>query len=152
MFCRSLFVLLLIFFWPLCCLLFFDIRILITPLVSSNSSLTTHALRHSLEIIFRHFSSEYLTIRSMLFFYSLDRIVSSHLSKSFCWILVIVTVVVLNATFNNISAISWRSVLFMEESSVPGENNRPAARNWQTLSHNVVSSTPRLGYLESNKN
>jgi hypothetical protein len=33
-FCRSLFVL----FWPLCCLFFFDLRILITPLVSSNSS------------------------------------------------------------------------------------------------------------------
>jgi hypothetical protein len=26
------------FFWPLCCLFFFDIRILISPLVSSNSS------------------------------------------------------------------------------------------------------------------
>ena len=25
-------------FWPLCCLLFFDLRILITPLVSSNPS------------------------------------------------------------------------------------------------------------------
>jgi hypothetical protein len=34
MFCRSLFVLLYFFFWPLCCLSFFDIRILITPLVS----------------------------------------------------------------------------------------------------------------------
>jgi hypothetical protein len=38
MFCRSLFVLLYIFFWPLCCLFFFNIQILITPLVSSNSS------------------------------------------------------------------------------------------------------------------
>ena len=38
MFCRSLFVLLSFFFWSLCCLFFFDIRILITPLVSSNSS------------------------------------------------------------------------------------------------------------------
>ena len=38
MFCRSLFVLLYFFFWPMCCLFFFDIRILITPLVSSNSS------------------------------------------------------------------------------------------------------------------
>ena len=37
MFCRSLFVLLYFFFWPLCCL-FFDLRILIAPLVSSNSS------------------------------------------------------------------------------------------------------------------
>ena len=38
MFCRSLFVHLNFFFWPLCCLFFFDIRILITPLVFSNSS------------------------------------------------------------------------------------------------------------------
>ena len=38
MFCRSLFVLLYFFFWPLCCLSFFDLRILLTPLVSSNSS------------------------------------------------------------------------------------------------------------------
>ena len=37
MFCRSLFVFFYFFFWPLCCL-FFDIRILITILVSSNSS------------------------------------------------------------------------------------------------------------------
>jgi hypothetical protein len=38
MLCRSLFVLLYFFFWPLCCLSFLDIRIMITPLVSSNSS------------------------------------------------------------------------------------------------------------------
>ena len=31
MFCRLLFVLLYFFFWPLCCLFFFDIRILIAP-------------------------------------------------------------------------------------------------------------------------
>ena len=37
MFCRSLYVLLYFFFWPLCCLSF-DLRILITPLVFSNSS------------------------------------------------------------------------------------------------------------------
>jgi hypothetical protein len=38
MFCRSLLVFLYFFFWPLCCLFFFDIRFLIVPLVSSNSS------------------------------------------------------------------------------------------------------------------
>ena len=38
MFCWSLFVLLYFFFLPLCCLFFFDMRILIAPLVSSNSS------------------------------------------------------------------------------------------------------------------
>ena len=30
-----------------------------------------------------------------------------------------------NATFNNISAISWRPVLVVEEAGVPGENHRP---------------------------
>jgi hypothetical protein len=33
-----LFVLLYFFFWPLCCLFIFNLRILITPLISSNSS------------------------------------------------------------------------------------------------------------------
>jgi len=36
MFCRSLFVLLSFFFWPLHCLSFFDLRFLVIPLVSSN--------------------------------------------------------------------------------------------------------------------
>ena len=39
MFCRLLFVLLSFIFWPLCFLSFFGLRTLITPLVSSNSSL-----------------------------------------------------------------------------------------------------------------
>ena len=30
-----------------------------------------------------------------------------------------------NAAFNNISVISWRSVLMVEETGVPGENHRP---------------------------
>jgi hypothetical protein len=34
---------------------------------------------------------------------------------------------VFNATFNNISAISWRPVLVVEEAGVPGENHRPWA-------------------------
>jgi hypothetical protein len=38
MFFRLLFVLLSFFFWPLCCLSFFDLRLLITSLFSSNSS------------------------------------------------------------------------------------------------------------------
>ena len=32
-----------------------------------------------------------------------------------------------NATFNNISVLSWQSVLLVEETGVPGENNRPVA-------------------------
>jgi hypothetical protein len=38
-----------------------------------------------------------------------------------------------NATFQQYSVISWRSVLSVEET---GENNRPASHR-QTLSHNV---------------
>jgi hypothetical protein len=52
-------------------------------------------------------------------------------------------VMVFSATFNNISVISWRSVLLVDESGVSGENHRPAASNYQIISHNVVSSTPR---------
>ena len=47
---------------------------------------------------------------------------------------------VFNVSFNNISVISYWLVFFMEE---PGENNRPVASYWQSLSHNVVSKTPR---------
>jgi len=35
-----------------------------------------------------------------------------------------------NATFNNISAISWPPVLVVEESGAAGENYRPGASNW----------------------
>ena len=46
---------------------------------------------------------------------------------------------VFNAIFNNISVISWRSILLVE---VTRENH------WQTLSHNVVSTTPYLTGFE----
>ena len=54
-----------------------------------------------------------------------------------------VSIIVFNATFNNISAVYWRSVLLVEETRIPRENHRPVASHWQTLSHNAVSSTPR---------
>jgi hypothetical protein len=49
---------------------------------------------------------------------------------------------VFNATFNNISVISWRSVFLVEETGVPGKNHPPAVSHWQTLSHNDGSITP----------
>jgi len=48
--------------------------------------------------------------------------------------------IVFNGVFNNISAISWRSVILEEET---GEKPRPAASHLQILSHNVASSTLR---------
>ena len=56
---------------------------------------------------------------------------------------------VFNATFNNISVISWTSVLLVEETKVPRESHWPAASHWQTLLHNVVSSTPRLSGVQT---
>jgi len=42
-----------------------------------------------------------------------------------------------NNTFNNITVISWRAALLVQETRVPGENHR------QILLHNVVLSSPR---------
>jgi predicted unusual protein kinase regulating ubiquinone biosynthesis (AarF/ABC1/UbiB family) len=50
----------------------------------------------------------------------------------------LVCFMVFNAILNNISVISRRSVLLVEET---GENHRPVANLWQTFSHTVVSST-----------
>jgi hypothetical protein len=45
-----------------------------------------------------------------------------------------VRVMVFNASFNNILVISWRLVLLVDKTGVPGENNRIAASHCQTLS------------------
>ena len=64
-------------------------------------------------------------------------------------------IMVCNATFNNISVISWRSLFgccfffLVEEARVPRENHRLATRHGQTLPHNVVSSTPRLSGIQT---
>ena len=49
-----------------------------------------------------------------------------------------VRIIVFNVSFNNISVISWRSVLLVGEIGVLGD----------TLSHNVVSSTPRMSGIK----
>jgi hypothetical protein len=53
---------------------------------------------------------------------------------------------VFNATFNNISAISWWSDVLVVET---GENHRPAAS--QTLSHNVISGHFILELIAKNR-
>jgi hypothetical protein len=50
-----------------------------------------------------------------------------------------------NVTFNNISVILWHSVLLVEETGGPGENHRPVASHWQTLSHNVIHLPDGVG-------
>ena len=58
---------------------------------------------------------------------------------------------VFSATLNNISVISWWSVLLVEETRVPEANHRPVASHLQTLSHNVVSSTHRHERVSNSK-
>jgi len=58
-------------------------------------------------------------------------------------------VMVFNTTFNNISVISWRSVLVVEEIAVLRENHRPSTSHWQTLSHDVVLWTLRLSGIRT---
>ena len=54
---------------------------------------------------------------------------------------VVSTEILLKVALNTINqTISWWSVLIVEE---PGENHRPVSSHCQTLSLDVVSSTPR---------
>ena len=54
-----------------------------------------------------------------------------------------VRVMVFSDMFNDMSVISRLSVLFVEETSVLGENHWPAASHGQTLSHNVSGTQHR---------
>ena len=78
-----------------------------------------------------------------LFFYGLSWVFQclTCLRSYGCWIkLFVVFLTVFNATFNTISVISWWSILLVEETGGPGENHRPIAGHWQTVSHNGVHS------------
>ena len=54
----------------------------------------------------------------------------------------------LNATFNNISVVSRRSVILVDETAVPGEYHRPFANHWQTASYNhIILYRVHLGWV-----
>ena len=65
-------------------------------------------------------------------------------SKGLIMLVLFVCLMVLNGTFNNISVMSWRPVLLVEENGGPRENHQPVTNHWQTLSHKVV----RLALIE----
>jgi hypothetical protein len=59
----------------------------------------------------------------------------------------VVWFMVLDATFNNISVISWRSVLLVEETRGPRENHWPVASHWQTITWCCIKYTlPWTGF------
>ena len=45
-------------------------------------------------------------------------------------------IMLFNATFNNISVISWMAVLLVEETGVPGEDHRPD-KGYHLMSYRV---------------
>ena len=55
-------------------------------------------------------------------------------------ITIIIGGMVFHATFSYIVEFSF----YWWKNGVPGENHRPVASHWQILSHNTVSSTPRV--------
>ena len=97
MFCRSLFVLLYFLFWPLHCVSFFDWRLLITSLWYLQTLLISIVvfIRHDKQPSNFQYENSVGGGRVMVF----------------------------NATFNNISVISWRSVLLVKETGVLVENH-----------------------------
>ena len=54
---------------------------------------------------------------------------------------------VFNVTFINISAMSWRSVLLVEETGGPGENHRPVTSHWWAFLDHAIYCT-LLVYVE----
>jgi hypothetical protein len=69
--------------------------------------------------------------------------VSSNLDQGEVYIIMIQWIAKQIWVWGMIMVTSWRSVLLVEETLVPGENHQPAASQWQTLSDNVVSITPK---------
>jgi hypothetical protein len=65
---------------------------------------------------------------------------------------IVLWAMVFNATFNNISVISWRSVFLVEETGVPGENHRPRVHlTWAGFEHTLVMvGTDYIGSNKSN--
>jgi hypothetical protein len=57
---------------------------------------------------------------------------------------------VFNATFNNISVISWLSVLLVEETGIHEENHRSVASHWQYLSSYIEYTSPWAGFELTN--
>ena len=70
---------------------------------------------------------------------------NNHFRSAFDLILFIV----FNATFSNISTISCRPVLVVEEAGVPEENHRPWESNWSTLSLAAASRVHPFCNLQS---
>jgi hypothetical protein len=71
------------------------------------------------------------------------------LNKLFCLVLSCYESWNLDGPLMNVVSKVVGVMVMVEETGVPGENHRPAASQWQTLSHNVVSSTSHLSGIRT---
>jgi hypothetical protein len=63
-----------------------------------------------------------------------------------------ILILVLNATFNNISAISWHPVLVVEKAGVPGEPPTMGKQLENFITSGCVSSAPLLEFAKQGTN
>jgi membrane-anchored protein YejM (alkaline phosphatase superfamily) len=75
----------------------------------------------------------YLAFTVLLLFYLNNTELSSHSACMFAWWCLTPL-----SGVSTILQLYRESDLLVEETGVPGENHRPVASDWQTLSHNVV--------------
>jgi hypothetical protein len=149
MFCRSLFVLLYFFYWPLCCLSFFHTLVVIGTDCIGSSKFNYHmitTLCMDKRLWQKHRTSQHvhnqldracrflsLFVFLYLFYWPLCCLSFFHLQIlitpfrhepcanpfRYVWQGSEFRVMVFNATFNNISFLSWWSVLLVEETEYP---------------------------------
>jgi len=100
------------------------ISIAFIPVLSLIHMYTVYFRRHCTNIV-------YLTIRcKTLYDARCTSVGSTYVTSSAWFFLFDFDLWCFNATFSNISAISWRPVLVVEEVGVPGEKHRPWESNW----------------------
>jgi len=54
---------------------------------------------------------------------------------------------VFNTTFNNISVVSWWSVLLLEETGVPRENHRHDSSHWPYSECLLFNTSSTISYI-----
>ena len=77
--------------------------------------------RNKLRSVFELIHNQHMLIKRRQLFLLFNHTIEIKQDRFNVWIMVF------NVTFNNISVISWRSVLFVEETGVHSENHRPVA-------------------------
>ena len=130
----------------ICLIWRFESRIKIPVLWHTMSLMITFAKSQTLAITYMPVQNENLAKNSIIMFISYLQAWlwvtcvqnETNSTVDLLNVCLIVCLMVFNATFNNILAISYRSVLLVGDTGGLGENHRPVASHWQTLSHIVA--------------